>query len=202
MLDPIAMTAQPLVTMTLEEWADLEEDAEGELVDGILVEEEVPSFLHEVVVAWLVHALLNWLGDKGWVASSEAKFAVRPRRGRKPDVSVYLAGRRPPAHGLVRVPPDIVVEVISPSTRDERRDRIDKYDDYAAFGVRWYWLLDPAFRILEIYELGPDGRYARACAAADAPVDPVPGCAGLVLDMPALWGRLDRLEGADAGEPG
>ena len=191
------MTAQPLVLMTLDEWAALDEDAEGEIVDGILVEEEVPSYLHEVVVTWLAHVLLGWLGEEGWVGGSEAKFAVRPRRGRKPDLSVFLPGRRPPARGLVRVPPDIVIEVISPDPRDERRDRVDKHDDYAAFGVRWYWLVDPAFRTLEIFELGADGRYARASAATDAALDSVPGCPGLALEVPALWARLDRLEAAE-----
>jgi Uma2 family endonuclease len=189
-----AMTAQPLVAMTLDEWAALEEDTEGEIVDGILVEEEVPSYLHEVVVTWLVHVLLSWVGDDGWVGGSDAKFAVRARRGRKPDVSVFLAGRRPPARGVIRLPPDIVIEVVSPDPRDERRDRVEKYDDYAAFGVRWYWLLDPALRILEIYELGGDARYTRACAGTDARVDSVPGCPGLALDLPALWARIDRLE--------
>jgi Uma2 family endonuclease len=190
-----AMSAQT-TTMTLEEWEALDEDVEGELVDGILVEEEVPSILHEVVVTWLTSVFLAWLGEKGWVIGSEAKFAVLPRRGRKPDVSVFLPGRRPPARGLVRLPPDIVVEVVSPERRDERRDRVDKYEEYAAFGVRWYWLVDPALRIVEIHELGAgeDRRYTRVRAATDARIDDVPGCPGLVMDVPALWARLDRLE--------
>ena len=37
--------------MTLEQWADMDEDEPGELVDGALVEEEVPTILHEAVVA-------------------------------------------------------------------------------------------------------------------------------------------------------
>ena len=45
--------AGPARAMTLEEWAALDEEVEGELVDGILEEEEMPSFLHEIVVAWL-----------------------------------------------------------------------------------------------------------------------------------------------------
>jgi hypothetical protein len=44
-------------TMTLEEWADLDEDVDGELVDGVLQEEETPSFLHEIIVTWLIAAL-------------------------------------------------------------------------------------------------------------------------------------------------
>ena len=39
--------------MTLEEWAAMPEDDEGELVDGVLVEEEMPDLTHETVVAWL-----------------------------------------------------------------------------------------------------------------------------------------------------
>ena len=84
--------------MTLEEWAALDEEVEGELVDGILEEEEMPSFLHEIVVAWLIRTLHTWARQRrGLVASSETKIAVGPRRGRKPDVSVYLPGRVPPS---------------------------------------------------------------------------------------------------------
>lgn len=182
--------------LTLEEWAALPEDDEGELVDGYLVEEEVPDYVHEVVVTWLTRKLGNWLeGRGGFVGGSEAKFAVRPRRGRKPDATVFLPGTRPPpARGLVTAPPDIAIEVVSPSPRDERRDRVDKPDDYAAFGVRFYWIVDPTIRTLEILELGDDGRYVRALAAASGSVD-VPGCEGLVLHLDQLWAEVDRLSG-------
>ena len=42
--------------MTTSEWAELSEDVPGELVDGRLVEEEVPDYAHEVIVAWLIVA--------------------------------------------------------------------------------------------------------------------------------------------------
>lgn len=190
--------------MTVAEWADLPEDEPGELVDGRLVEEEVPDYVHEVVVGWLIRVLGIWIAPLGGlVGGSDAKFAVTPERGRKPDVTVFLPGsRKPPRRGVVRVPPDIAIEVISPSPRDGRRDRIQKVEEYAAFGVRWYWLVDPELRALEILELGADGRYVRALGAGEGLVTTVPGCEGLQLDLNALWSELDRLEPEDdAADP-
>jgi Uma2 family endonuclease len=181
--------------MTLAEWGDLPEDEPGELVDGRLVEDEEVGYLHEVVVAWLIHTIKNWLGDRGgFVGTSDARFGVSRTRGRKPDVSVYLPGRRPQAHGLVTVPPDVMIEVVSPRPKDARRDRIEKMAEYAAFGVRFYWIVDPQARTIEIYELGADARYVRAQGASDGVMTSVPGLDGLRLDLDALWRECDLLQ--------
>jgi Uma2 family endonuclease len=138
--------------------------------------------------------LTAWLTPRdGMIFGSGLKLAVRPSSGRMADLTVYFAGRKPEARGAVRVVPDIAVEVISFETIDERRDRIEKFDDYAAFGVRWYWLVDPELRSFSIWELGADGRYVRACGAIGGKIDRVPGCDGLALDVDALWEEVDRL---------
>lgn len=191
-------------TLSLEEWAALDEDEPGELVDGRLVEEESVGYAHEVIIGWLIAVLHSWIVPRGgFVGSSDARFAVRPTRGRKPDLTVYLPGsRKPPAHGLIRVPPDIAIEVVSPTPKDGRRDRVEKVREYAAFGVKWYWIVDPQFRTLEILELGESDRYAHALAVTEGSQDALPGCEGLTLDVDALWAQLDRLmaEGADEAE--
>src|SRR5439155_11786485 len=102
-----------------------------------------------------------------------------------------------PSDTLVRVPAHVVVEVTSPRPRDVRRDRVEKLADYARARVRYYWLVDPQLRSLEVYELGRDGRYAVALSAGHGRV-PVPGCPGLVLDLFALWAELDEAERAAA----
>lgn len=181
--------------MTLAEWADLDEDEPGELVDGRLVEEEDVGALHDAVTAWFVWVLKSWLASRGGVVLvSDTRFGVAPRRGRKPDTSVYFAGRRPPAQGLVTTPPDIMIEVVSPRPKDARRDRVEKTNEYAVFGVRFYWIVDPALRSFELFELGADGRYVKALGAADGVVEKVPGCEGLALDLDALWGEVSQLE--------
>lgn len=73
--------------MTLDEWAAMPEDEPGELVDGRLEEEEGPDLIHELVVSRLIRVLGVWVGQAGFVFGSEAKFAVRANRGRKPDVT-------------------------------------------------------------------------------------------------------------------
>jgi Uma2 family endonuclease len=47
--------------------------------------------------------------------------------------------------------PDLIVEILSKST--EKNDRGVKYDDYAAHGVREYWLIDPKSTTIEQYLL-------------------------------------------------
>jgi Uma2 family endonuclease len=187
--------------MTLAQWADLDEDEPGELVDGRLVEDEEMGAEHDIVGAWLIWVLRSWLGARGgFIGMSDTRFGVSSTRGRKPDTYVYLPGRKPPPRGLVTIPPDVMVEVVSPRPKDARRDRVDKMREYAAFGVRFYWIVDSAIRTFEILELGADGRYAHAASATEGTLDPVPGCEGLAIDVDALWAEVDRLD-ADGDEP-
>jgi Uma2 family endonuclease len=180
--------------LTVEEWILLDEDEEGELVDGELTEEEVPDAVHELAVAWLIRMFGNWLGSRGFVLGSELKTVTGPRTGRKPDLTVFLPGTKPPPRrGAVRRPGDILVEIVTPTPRDERRDRIVKMTEYAAFGVPHYWLLDPALGSLEIFERNAAGNYTKIVGATAGRVEPVPGCEGLVVDLDALWTELARL---------
>jgi Uma2 family endonuclease len=185
----------PSSELTIDQWAALPEDDSGELVDGRLEDEEVPDLVHETVVSWLVRVLGAWIVARGgFVFASEAKYGLSERRGRKPDVTVHFpGGPRLPRRGAVRVAPSIAIEVVSPTPRDTRRDRVEKPDEYARFGVRYYWIIDPEERTLELFELGADGRYVRALAAADGTLVDPPGCTGLALDLDALWAEVDRL---------
>jgi Uma2 family endonuclease len=186
--------------MSLEQWAALPEDEPGELVDGYRVEEEAPENLHELIVAWLIRVLGVWGAARGAIVlGSGAKFAVSCNRGRMPDVAVFLPGApRPPARGLNRRPPSIAVEVISDTPRDARRDRVEKLQEYAAFGVQWYWVVDPWLRTFQIHELDAQGRYVHVVDATDGFVEPVPGCEGLKVDLESLWQEIEKL---GEGEP-
>jgi Uma2 family endonuclease len=183
-----------LKPLTLEQWAAMDEDEPGELVDGQLVEDEVPTILHEAVVSWLIEVLRRWARPRGgWVFGSEHKLAVSARRGRKADVCMYapgvsLRGRE----ALSRIPPTVIVEVLSQQPRDVRRDRMEKAVEYARFGVRWYWLVDPNAQLFEIWELGPTGQYVQVAPASTGKVS-VAGLPGLELDLDDLWAEVAPL---------
>jgi Uma2 family endonuclease len=192
--------------MTLEQWADMDEDESGELVDGWLEEEEMPTFLHELIALWFATVLKDWVVPRGGVAfGSEVKLIVSGRRGRKADASAYLPGQKMPGRelGATRRPPSIVVEVLSPRPRDVRRDRVEKLREYAAFGVTYFWIVDPQARVLEIHELHAHAPHVLLLSESEG-THAVPGCEGLVLDLDALWAEADRLpedEGEESAEP-
>lgn len=181
--------------MTLAEWVQLPEDVAGELVHGELVEEEMADFVHDFVVGWLIAMVGPWvLARGGLVAASDAKFGVGPEQGRKPDASVYLPGAaRPSGRGLVVVPPSIAIEVVSPTPRDARRDRVEKLREYADFGVAYYWIVDPQLESFEVLELDGSKRYVHVLTATGGMID-VPGCDGLTLDLHGLWAQVRDLD--------
>jgi Uma2 family endonuclease len=184
--------------LSSEDWFNLPEDDAGELVAGRLAEEEVPDAVHELAITWLTHLFRQWLAGKGFVFGSDLRIVTGPDSGRKPDVAVFLPGSgAPPRRGPIVKPPDILVEVVTPSPRDERRDRIDKMSEYATFGVRYYWMVDPAIGSLEIFELTTAGYYQKVVGATLGSVDSVPGCPALIVDVDALWAELARLANPD-----
>ncbi|HXN31841.1 MAG TPA: Uma2 family endonuclease [Polyangiaceae bacterium] len=188
--------------MSLDEWAALPEDEPGEIVDGYRVEDEVPENVHELVVAWLIRLFGAWASSRGGIVlGSGAKYVVAAGRGRMPDVSLFLPGTpRPPRRGLNRHPPTIAVEVVSETPRDARRDRVEKLQEYAAFGVRWYWIVDPGLRSVQIHELDAERRYVHVVDATDGIIEDVPGCEGLRVGVGELWSAVDALGAEETDE--
>ena len=92
-------------------------------------------------------ALRRWqedVDDKGLVLQDV--FVAFPAGSRPaPDISYWSAKRRPPVErGAVQSVPDLIIEVLSPSTR--ANDEGAKRELYTSSGVRELWLVDPDAR--------------------------------------------------------
>ena len=173
---------------TWDDFVALEEDDPRELLDGRLVEMDVPTALHEWIVATLVHYLLTWAMARraGIVLASGYKVKIRNDRGLMPDVQYFRrGGRSVPNQALDAGAPDLAIEVISPSS--DRYDRIAKLASYAEIGVAEYWIVDPERRTLERFVLGASGRYgASETSTGDVSFAPA-SFPDLLIDLAELW---------------
>ncbi|MBF7082289.1 Uma2 family endonuclease [Desulfallas sp. Bu1-1] len=92
----------------------------------------------------------------------------------------------------VKGAPDLIVEVLSPSS--VKHDRYEKFLLYEQAGVREYWLVEPEAKLLTVFRLNENGRYGRPdLYAASGPV-----CAGvlpeLVVDLETVFAGVESPE--------
>jgi Uma2 family endonuclease len=164
------------------------EGVRAEWVDGEILYMSPQTDRHLLISGFLFSALRGYVRLKGLGGRvMQAGFQVRlnARRGREPDVSYVTAenmGRL--TRTFVDGPVDLAVEVISPDSRV--RDRVDKPREYAAAGVREYWLIDPDAETIEVFRLGADGRYQAVALGDPARVtsEIIPG---LWIDPVWMW---------------
>src|SRR6266852_2158769 len=184
-------TSEPQADLGPYTWRDfveLDEDDPRELLDGRLVEIEVPTWTHESIVATLIVYLGTWarLKKAGRVIGSGYKLRIDDRQGFMPDVQFYRSGNLPVGQeaGLEKGRPALVIEVILPSSRS--KDSVRKLHDYASLEIPEYWLLDPEARTLERLFLR-EGTYSILEALEGNAVFRPEGFEGLEIDLGRLW---------------
>lgn len=74
----------------------------------------------------------------------------------EPDLSVVCDQSKIDEHGC-KGAPDMVVEILSPSSR--RHDRLTKFNLYQRAGAREYWIVDAVNKDVQSFVL-EDGRYS------------------------------------------
>jgi Uma2 family endonuclease len=177
---------------TWSDFIELDEDDPRELLDGHLVEIEVPTLMHEAIVADLIVVLGSWARERkaGLVVASGYKVRIGERRGAMPDLQFFRTGNVPvdQQKGLERGHPDLAIEVISPTSRS--KDSVRKLYDYAAIGAPEYWLVDPEARTLTRMVLR-EGAYSIVEAVEGDAVFRPEGFEDLEIDLGRLWGAAE-----------
>ena len=143
---------------TLEDIFNLPDGQRAELIGGQIYIMSPPSRIHQKLVIKLGQYLSNYIDSKG--GSCEvyaAPFAVILNQDEdtyvEPDISVICGKEKLSDRGCEGAP-DMVIEIVSPSSR--RMDYNLKNALYAQAGVREYWIVDPAKERTTVYRYEED----------------------------------------------
>jgi len=113
-------------------------DADREYVDGRSGERNGGEVEQRDVQTAIAHYLRTHYTKRIW-AGVEVRVQVKSTRFRIPDVTVVLGPK--PADRIIRKPPVVAVEVLSPDNR--AGDLEEKINDYLAFGIPYVWVINP-----------------------------------------------------------
>lgn len=177
------------IKMTAHQFINLGEDPAGvrlELVDGEVAVSPSPIPEHSFVDRMLSIILGNHIlmFDLGRLYG-DVDTLFGPTDVRRPDLiyfqksRVHLVGPK-----AIEGPPDLCVEIISPSS--ETIDKVDKFEQYEAGGVAYYWIIDPAERTARAWEL-QNGKYALVAEGRGEDVVHFPPFIDLAIPLVKLW---------------
>lgn len=129
---------------TIEDFDSIWEDHWVELIDGIIYDMSAPGIAHQLVVSQLIFFFQSFIQQNGGPCMvlpgpSDVWLDQDDRTKVEPDLSVLCRPDSQDGRQIIGGP-DLVVEVISPSSR--RRDMILKLHKYLRAGVREYWIID------------------------------------------------------------
>ncbi|MFD0961488.1 Uma2 family endonuclease [Paenibacillus chungangensis] len=139
--------------MTYEDYAAFDDGQRYELVEGKLeLMSPCPSAQHQIVSFEMQKHIARTCELEYMVLFAPLDVILDKHEVRQPDLVMIHRSR---LHILskrgVEGIPDLVVEILSPSTL--LRDKRDKLIKYAYYQIPEYWIVDPANGALEQYEL-------------------------------------------------
>lgn len=151
----MALLHESETLITAEELAHLPDLGPCELVNGKIVRLSPARPLHGIVELRLGAAMLAYAdkSERGIVMSGEVGLVTRhnPDTVRGADLVFMSHGRyaRRGSASFLEVPPELVVEVLSP---DDRRGEVEeKLAEYLAMGVDLVWVVDPKSQYVLAY---------------------------------------------------
>jgi Uma2 family endonuclease len=146
--------------LTYEDYRMLPDDGKRyELIEGEVFVSPAPSTRHQMVSANLLYALMDALHKPGLarIFHAPTDLVLTKTTAVQPDLVIVGKARESliTARAL-EGPPDVAVEILSPSSLD--RDQYIKRKLYERFGIPEYWVVDPEQGQIIIYRLD-EGTY-------------------------------------------
>ena len=145
-----------------------------QLIEGIIVMSPSPTFYHQTLLSRLSQYILNYLDEHplGTAVFSPCDVRLDENTVYLPDL-FFVRNENPRViiDRTVTGPPDLVVEILSPSNR--REDREFKRPAYARAGVAEMWIVDPEARQIEVHHLAQGLEVAPAIICEPTVFEPV-----------------------------
>lgn len=164
------MEAVATQRLTYREFREMEFDDNDtfryELLDGELMKKQAPTPWHQRLSGNLYTVIRQHITEKklGEVFYSPIDVFLNDYNAPQPDlVFVSEAKKGLITNDGIMGTPDLVVEIISPSS--VKRDRFQKRAIYERFAVPEYWIADPQNQEIEVYTLSEGSRYELFCIA-------------------------------------
>ena len=133
---------------------ELEEGYFYELLNGHIVKKQAPSPKHQKAVVKITTLIENFITERdlGDCYTSPIDVFFDKYNNTQPDI-LFIKKERLfiVTKDGIQGQPDLIVEVLSPSTY--RTDRTTKMKTYCEFGVSEYWIVDPNNKAIEVYSL-------------------------------------------------
>ncbi len=129
-----------------------------ELVKGRLVMAPMPTIKHQRILQRLFKILDDFVNEKniGEVFIAPLPVKLGENLIREPDIFFIFKEFSQKIHEKYCETPDLVVEILSPST--EKTDKEEKFKEYEEAGVKEYWICDPDKKEVFVYYL-EEGKY-------------------------------------------
>ena len=187
----MALPLHEIHKLSYEDYALIPEDGRRhEILDGDHIVSPSPRTRHQRLVFRLALNLANHVQARSLGEVFVAPFDVllSDHDIVQPDVVFVSDARLPIVDELnCKGAPDLVIEVLSPSTR--RRDLIEKRQLYARSGVAEFWAVDPDVDTVQVFR-PREGRYERVAelTAEDGDTLASPLFPGLAVDLNELFG--------------
>ncbi len=129
---------------TLEDYLALPEERRVELIDGVFYDMAAPTGYHQFLVGEIYHTLLSQAKSRQtdcrpFVSPLDVQLDCDDKTIVQPDVFGTCDSSRF-KDGRYYGAPDLIIEVLSPSTR--KKDIVIKGAKYAEAGVKEYWIID------------------------------------------------------------
>lgn len=143
---------------TLEDYYALPDERRIELIDGVIYDMSSPTNVHQLIGSEIRDQLKSYIREKGgdcipFVAPADVQLDCDDKTMVQPDVFV-VCDRSKIIKRCTYGAPDLIVEILSPSTR--KKDISIKLKKYIGAGVAEYWIVDPDKKTVVVYDFAHD----------------------------------------------